>query len=184
MSRNRDGLTYPLGTRKRSAPSWWIVLLLPAALLGVLAFRALFFGYDPPQGWAAVPVAAVVIALLWVPLVWIGRIHSRQHVAVRDDGLLVAVPLMRVIPFEAIESARLVSYSQPIGEQGWWTLIQRKLIPVWNEPPNVDIRFRRPIRLNLYPLRWFTLLQLTVDEPDRLVADLTEAMARRRPYGL
>ena len=157
---------------------------MPAALLGVLAFRALFFGYDPPQGWAAVPVAAVVIALLWVPLVWIGRIHSRQHVAVRDDGLLVAVPLMRVIPFEAIESARLVSYSQPIGEQGWWTLIQRKLIPVWNEPPNVDIRFRRPIRLNLYPLRWFTLLQLTVDEPDRLVADLTEAMARRRPYGL
>ena len=157
---------------------------MPAVLLGGLAFQVLFLGYEPPKGWAAVPIAAVVVALLWVPVVWIDRINSRQHVAVLHDGLLVAVPLTRVIPFEAIASATRVNYSEPIGEWGWWTLIQRKLIPVWNEPPNVDIRFRRPIRLNLYPLRWFTLLQLTVDEPDRFVADMTEAMARRRPAGL
>jgi len=40
-------------------------------------------------------------------------------------------------------------------------------------PSNVDIRFKEPVRLNLYPFRWFTLIQLAVDRPDKFVGELS-----------
>jgi hypothetical protein len=65
------------------------------------------------------------------------------------------------------------------------------LIPAWDEPPNVEVRFSRPVRLNLYPFDWFGLVQLTVDRPDEFLSSMqglvhvdahdANAMFRRAP---
>lgn len=178
VSRRGDAVSYRLGGRKRL--SWWALPIIVLAILGSLAFQALFLDHEPPIGWAALPLGMVAVTLVFAVFVWLGRLFSGQHVAVREDGLLVAVPFGRVVPFSDIQSVTRAGYLEPIGEYGLSTLLHRKLIPIWDKAPNVDIRFRRPIRLNLYPFRWFTLLQLTVDEPDRFVAQLTDAMAHRR----
>ena len=42
----------------------------------------------------------------------------------------------------------------------------------------MEIRFRRGVRLNLYPFRWCKLLILTVDKPDEFVESVSEKLTQ------
>ncbi len=171
MGREKESLSYPV-VRRGQIPLL-IILALLAGLLIPFLFRVLFLGYDPPRGWTGALLAGVVVSILLGFLFWLGRISSRQHVTIRSDGLLVAVPLQRLILFTEIESVTRAHYSKPTWEYGWSTFLRRKLIPAREEPPNVDIRFKEPVRLNLYPFRWFRMLLLTIDRPDKFVEELS-----------
>ena len=170
MAGTGESETYTLGSRK-SLP-WWAFPVFLLLLFTPFFFLVAFLGYEPPSGWAAAVAAAFVSSALFFGVFWLGQINGRQHVIIRLDGLLVAVPLRRLIPFEAIESVTCVNYSKPLGEYGFSTFLRRKLIPIWELPPNVDIRFKEPVRLNLYPFKWFRILLLTIEQPDRFVEEL------------
>jgi len=176
MAGTGESETYTLGSRK-SLP-WWAFPVFLLLLFIPFFFRVAFLDYEPPSGWAAAVAAAFVASALLFGIFWLGQIHGRQHVIIRPDGLLVAVPFRCLIPFEAIESVTCVDYSKPLWEYGFSTFLRRKLIPIWELPPNVDIRFKEPVRLNLYPFRWFTLIQLAVDRPDEFVKELSRKLDR------
>ncbi len=171
MGREKESLSYPVVRRGQLPPL--IILALLAGLLTPLLFQVLFLGYDPPRGWTGALLAGAVVSILFGFLFWLGRISSRQHVTIRLDGLLAVVPLRRRILFNEIESVTRAYYSKPTWEYGWSTFLRRKLIPAWDEPPNVEIRFKEPVRLNLYPFKWFRMLVLTIDQPDKFVEELS-----------
>lgn len=125
-----------------------------------------------PAAWAAALISAAVVGLPLLCVVWIGRITSSQYVVVRPNGLLVAVPFLRLIPFEDISYVRCLSLSKPAREYWGTTFRTRRLAPDWVEAPNIEINFRTPVKLNLYPFRWFRQLVLTVDRPNEFVAAL------------
>ena len=175
MARQNGGDRYPV-VHRGSIPVW-VFIAFVGALLVVVLFRWAVLGQDPPSEWTDVFVVAPMLILLALGLFWIARIHSLQYVTVRPQGLLAAIPLKRIIPFSAIESVVRVDHSRPLGEYGWSTFLSRRLIPAWHQAPNVEVRFKRPVRLNAYPFPWFTLLLLTVDRPDTFVEELSQRLS-------
>lgn len=177
-------------TRRPVLP-WWLPFAIVASLLTNVALRDVLGGESPPHGWGGAALFTPVILAFFFFLWWLSNLLTRQHVLVRPDGLLLAVPFRRVIPFHDIEIVKSLTFSRPSGEYWLSTFVKRKLIPAWDEPPNVEVRFSRPVRLNLYPFDWFGLVQLTVDRPDEFLSSMqglvhvdahdANAMFRRAP---
>ncbi len=171
MVEKRKDISYALVDRK--GPPWWAMVALLLMLFMPVAFRVALLGYEPPKGWNDALIAMVVMTAIFLFLFWLGYVSSAQRVEIRGDGLLVVVPLRRVIPFAVIQSVRRVTHSTPVGQFGWSTFLHRKLIPAWEKPPNVEIRFKEPVRLNLYPFKWFRMLLLTIEQPDKFMEELS-----------
>lgn len=156
---------------------WWLPFAIVAVLLTNVALRDVIHGEAPPNGWFDAALSTPVILAVFFFLWWLGNVLGQQHAVVRADGVLLAVPFRRVIPFRDIQIVRPLTFSRPIGQYWLSTFVKRKLIPAWDEPPNIEILFSRPIRLNLYPPNWFTNLQLTVDRPDEFLSRMRHSVS-------
>ena len=179
----RTGAPQRFSIRRYWKPPWWLLFAWLAWLWASVLLAAIIRDYEPPAGWPGAIAATPLIAALFGFVFWVGRIHSDQHIVVRADGLLFAIPFRRLIPFEKIEHINQVRFSEPLGEFCLSTFVNRKLVPARDEVPNVEIYFREPIRLNLYPFKWFRLLQLTIDMPSKFLDALPNDVTVYRPEG-
>jgi hypothetical protein len=168
----------PAGTRysiRRFKPlRWRTFFLLFGALWALLLVSVALHGDEPPVGWGQAIALTPVVVLPLLFIFWLERLLSDQHVIVKPDGVLVAVPFRRLIRFDDIAYVRCLSLTEPTSKYWLMTLLGHKLVPAWDEPPNVELSFHKAIRLNLYPFRWCRQLQLTVDRPTEFVEALSK----------
>jgi len=153
-------------------------------LVATAMLVAVVLGIDePPNGWTGLIAAWVFVSVIY-PLVIVlsMRIRSPQSdgIVIENGRLIVRTGGWKAsVPFDKIAHTSLVHDPDWQMTDSYASWRARKLEPEWREAPNVEIAFKEPVRLGNFPVPWYTLLSLHVEDPDVFIAALQDDMTKR-----